>query len=108
MYGALYSVLIPGLGFLLGDDNAVDVVLHGGDDAPYYSVSADFFFQLVFVATAMSVVSGVVAERTKLWSFLLFAVVMTGLIYPVQGHWKWGASSTSSGSWISSARGWSI
>jgi Amt family ammonium transporter len=51
---------------------------------------ADFFFQVVFVATAMSIVSGAVAERMKLWAFLLFAVVMTGFIYPIQGYWKWG------------------
>jgi Amt family ammonium transporter len=51
---------------------------------------SDFFFQVVFVATAMSIVSGAVAERMKLWAFLLFAVVMTGFIYPVQGYWKWG------------------
>jgi ammonium transporter, Amt family len=51
---------------------------------------SDFFFQVVFVATAMSVVSGAVAERMKLWTFLAFAVVMTGFIYPVQGYWKWG------------------
>jgi Amt family ammonium transporter len=53
-------------------------------------VLADFFFQVVFVATAMSIVSGAVAERMKLWVFLGFAVVMTGFIYPVQGFWKWG------------------
>jgi Amt family ammonium transporter len=51
---------------------------------------SDFFFQVVFVATAMSIVSGAVAERMKLWSFLIFAVVMTGFIYPMQGYWKWG------------------
>jgi Amt family ammonium transporter len=51
---------------------------------------SDFFFQVVFVATAMSIVSGAVAERMKLWSFLVFAVVMTGFIYPMQGYWKWG------------------
>jgi Amt family ammonium transporter len=55
-----------------------------------HSKMADFFFQVVFVATAMSIVSGAIAERMKLWSFLLFAVVMTGVIYPVQGYWKWG------------------
>ena len=65
-------------------------LLAGGEDAPYYSVLADFFFQVVFVATAMSIVSGAVAERMKLWSFLVFAVVMTGFIYPMQGYWKWG------------------
>lgn len=52
--------------------------------------AAFFFFQVVFVATAMSVVSGAVAERMKLWAFILFAVVMTGFIYPVEGYWKWG------------------
>jgi Amt family ammonium transporter len=68
----------------------VEDVLAGGDDAPYYSSLADFFFQVVFVATAMSIVSGAVAERMKLWTFFGFAVVLTGLIYPVQGYWKWG------------------
>jgi Amt family ammonium transporter len=51
---------------------------------------ADFFFQVVFVATSMSVVSGAVAERMSLWAFLLFAIVMSGFIYPLQGFWKWG------------------
>jgi len=55
-----------------------------------FSKGADFFFQVVFVATAMSVVSGAVAERMKLWAFLFFAIVMTGFIYPVQGYWSWG------------------
>jgi Amt family ammonium transporter len=80
----------PGISFLLGADNTVESVLAGGDDAPYYSGMSDFFFQVVFVATAMSIVSGAVAERMKLWAFLLFAVVMTGFIYPMQGYWKWG------------------
>ena len=56
-----------------------------------YSGASDFFFQVVFVATAMSIVSGAVAERMKLWAFLAFAVVMTGFIYPVEGSWTWGA-----------------
>ena len=55
-----------------------------------FAPSADFFFQVVFVATAMSIVSGAVAERMKLWAFLAFAVVMTGFIYPIQGAWSWG------------------
>src|SRR5690554_316861 len=55
-----------------------------------YSGAADFFFQVVFVATAMSIVSGAVAERMKLWAFLIFAVVMTGVIYPLEGAWTWG------------------
>lgn len=90
MYGDGINSVIPGLSFLIGADHGADVVLAGGADAPYYSKLADFFFQVVFVATAMSIVSGAVAERMKLWSFLLFAVVMTAVIYPVEGYWKWG------------------
>lgn len=82
------SQFLPKLSFLLGDENAADAM--AGDDAPYYAARSDFFFQVVFVATAMSIVSGAVAERMKLWSFLLFAVVFTSVIYPVQGYWKWG------------------
>jgi len=55
-----------------------------------YSQQADFFFQVVFVATAMSIVSGAVAGRMKLVPFFLFAVVLTGAIYPIQGYWNWG------------------
>lgn len=80
----------PGISFLLGSDHAVADVLKGGDDAPYYSGMSDFFFQVVFVATAMSVVSGAVAERMKLISFFVFAIVFTAFIYPIQGFWKWG------------------
>jgi Amt family ammonium transporter len=90
MYGDPVSSLIPGFSFGLGADNETAAVLAGGDDAPYYSNLSDFFFQVVFVATAMSIVSGAVAERMKLWAFFAFAVVMTGFIYPVQGFWKWG------------------
>ncbi|WP_410474469.1 ammonium transporter [Guyparkeria sp. TX1] len=89
MYGDGISSIIPGLSFFLGADNtAAEVVASGGDI--YYSNMADFFFQVVFVATAMSIVSGVVAERMKLWAFLAFTVVLTGLIYPIQGYWSWG------------------
>ena len=80
----------PGISFLLGAENEVSAVTAGGDDAPYYAARSDFFFQVVFVATAMSIVSGAVAERMKLWAFLFFAVVFTALIYPIQGFWKWG------------------
>src|SRR5690606_7773919 len=90
MYSSPEGGILPSLGFLIGDENAVDVVAAGGEDAPYYSTRADFFFQVVFAATCMSVVSGAVAERMKLWAFIAFAVVMTGAIYPVQGFWKWG------------------
>jgi len=58
-----------------------------------YSGASDFFFQVVFVATAMSIVSGAVAERMKLWAFLAFAVVMTAVIYPTEGFWTWGGGS---------------
>jgi len=62
----------------------------GGDSV--YSAASDFFFQVVFVATAMSIVSGAVAERMKLWAFMAFAVVMTGFIYPMEGSWTWGGN----------------
>lgn len=82
---------IPGFepSFLLGGDQGAREVLNSGGE-PQHSKLAGFFFQTVFVATAMSIVSGAVAERMKLWAFLLFAVVMTGFIYPVEGYWKWG------------------
>ena len=70
------------------DNAAADVIASQGET--YYSGLSDFFFQVVFVATAMSIVSGAVAERMKLWSFFAFAVVLTGFIYPIQGYWKWG------------------
>jgi Amt family ammonium transporter len=84
-------------------------IMYGGDDFSFflkditgdgatgaaepatYAPSADFFFQVVFVATAMSIVSGAVAERMKLWAFLAFAVVLTGFIYPMEGAWTWGS-----------------
>ncbi|MDA9896550.1 ammonium transporter [Gammaproteobacteria bacterium] len=89
MYPADGNGIIPAVSFFLGGDNeAADVIASGGE--VYYSALSDFFFQVVFVATAMSIVSGAVAERMKLSSFLLFCVVMTGLIYPIQGYWKWG------------------
>jgi len=84
----IVSVFLPKLSFLLGAENAVDAM--AGDEAPYYAARSDFFFQVVFVATAMSIVSGAVAERMKLWSFLLFATIFTAFIYPIQGYWKWG------------------
>lgn len=66
---------------------------NGFDGDSVYSGASDFFFQVVFVATAMSIVSGAVAERMKLWAFLLFAVFMTGVIYPLEGGWTWGGNS---------------
>ncbi|WP_428034248.1 ammonium transporter [Amphritea sp.] len=64
----------------------------GFDGDSVYSGASDFFFQVVFVATAMSIVSGAVAERMKLWAFLAFAVVMTGVIYPMEGSWTWNGA----------------
>ncbi|WP_110642130.1 ammonium transporter [Salinicola sp. CPA57] len=89
MYSSESGGFFPSLGFLIGAENSVDDVMSSGGDV-YYSARSDFFFQVVFVATAMSIVSGAVAERMKLWAFMLFAVVMTGFIYPIQGYWKWG------------------
>ena len=87
--GVFQSISTLGSGLLGSTDNAAaDVIASGGDT--YYSNLSDFFFQVVFVATAMSIVSGAVAERMKLWSFFAFSVVLTGFIYPVQGFWKWG------------------
>jgi Amt family ammonium transporter len=79
------------------DDAAIAGVLaaskeSGFGDMGEYAGASDFFFQVVFVATAMSIVSGAVAERMKLWAFLAFAVVMTGFIYPMEGGWSWGGN----------------
>jgi Amt family ammonium transporter len=62
----------------------------GVEEPASYAPAADFYFQVVFVATAMSIVSGAVAERVKLWSFLVFAIFLTGFIYPMEGQWTWG------------------
>lgn len=92
-YYIMYSsdgAVFPSLGFLIGGENSVADAMTGADDAPYYSNRADFFFQIVFAGACMSIVSGAVAERMRLWAFLAFAVVMTGFIYPIQGAWSWG------------------
>ncbi|MDH5766115.1 MAG: ammonium transporter [Gammaproteobacteria bacterium] len=96
-----YYLMYDGTAFLTGiaggDTLVVDALSaskengFGGDSV--YSGASDFFFQVVFVATAMSIVSGAVAERMKLWAFLAFAVVMTGFIYPMEGSWTWGSAS---------------
>ncbi|WP_076407415.1 ammonium transporter [Shewanella sp. UCD-KL12] len=65
-----------------------------------HALESDFFFQVVFVATAMSIVSGAVAERMKLWAFLAFSVVMTGFIYPVEGYWTWGGGFLSEAGFV--------
>lgn len=83
MYGDLMTTMF------LGAENTAN------SEDSYYSLRSDFFFQVVFVATAMSIVSGAVAERMKLWAFLVFAVALTGVIYPIIGQWTWG------GGWLS-------
>ena len=93
-----YDLMYAG-GMMLGADNSVEDVLASGGDV-YYSGKSDFFFQVVFVATAMSIISGAVAERMKVWSFLLFAVVMTGVIYPIQGSWSWGGGFLSDAGFV--------
>lgn len=82
------SPYFPGLHAFVGETDHSAAQLAAGEVS--YAHLADFFFQIVFVATAMSVVSGAVAERMKLWAFFAFAVVMCGLLYPIQGYWKWG------------------
>ena len=95
-----YEFMYDGGFFLSGTAGAVDpaAVLAASAEAGFadmaeYSPASDFFFQVVFVATAMSIVSGAVAERIKLWAFLAFAVVMTGFIYPIEGSWTWNGDA---------------
>ena len=78
--------------FSLGGQTVLDPVGVAAADAAldYASIGSDFFFQLVFVAATASIVSGAVAERIKLWPFLIFVVVLTGIMYPISGSWKWG------------------
>ena len=87
-----YAIMYPELGSSLLAGITGDGVA-GAEEPATYAPSADFFFQVVFVATAMSIVSGAVAERMKLWAFLAFAVVMTGFIYPMEGNWTWGGEA---------------
>ena len=96
---SLYAVscimyMVCGYAIMYGGDLFLSTItgdgVTGAEEPATYAPSADFFFQVVFVATAMSIVSGAVAERMKLWAFLAFAVVMTGFIYPLEGSWTWG------------------
>ena len=82
--------VIPSIGTSLGLSTSMDNADIGIPYSMDYSQQADFFFQVVFVATAMSIVSGAVAGRMKIVPFFLFAVVLTGFIYPIQGYWNWG------------------
>lgn len=90
MYGG--DILLSGIGNFDLEGVLADSAEAGFDGGSVYSGASDFFFQVVFVATAMSIVSGAVAERMKLWAFLAFAVVMTGVIYPLEGSWTWGGN----------------
>ena len=87
-----YSIMYPELGDIFLNAITGSGVEKGAEGNSTYAPSADFFFQVVFVATAMSIVSGAVAERMKLFAFLAFAVVMTGFIYPMEGSWTWGGN----------------
>ena len=102
MYLACGYEIMYGGGFFLSGIEAVDAdaVLKefseredGFTGGAIYSKASDFFFQVVFVATAMSIVSGAVAERMKLWAFLAFTVVLTAFIYPMEGSWTWGGNA---------------
>jgi Amt family ammonium transporter len=96
-----YEIMYGGGFFLSGietvDADAVLKEFAGREDGfnggAIYSKASDFFFQVVFVATAMSIVSGAVAERMKLWAFLAFTVALTAVIYPLEGSWTWGSNA---------------
>ena len=81
----LYGPSADELALLSGDEEAKAAVIENG-----YSVMSDWFFQMVFVATTASIISGTMAERVRLWSFFIFTVFLTGLIYPIVGAWTWG------------------
>lgn len=97
-----YNIMYGGGWFLSGVETVANLDVAGAlaasaengfDGDSVYAGASDFFFQVVFVATAMSIVSGAVAERMKLWAFFIFAIVMTGFIYPMEGGWTWGGNS---------------
>ena len=88
-----FSALFPSVGVL----EAVGVTLADADDASYASTGSDYIFQLMFCAATASIVSGALAERIKLWPFLIFSAILTGFIYPLTASWQWG------GGWLSEA-----
>jgi Amt family ammonium transporter len=94
--GALIDGFLPSIGTSVGLSTSLPNEEIGIPYGMDYSQQADFFFQVVFVATAMSIVSGAVAGRMKLVPFFLFAIVLTGFIYPIQGYWNWGGGFLSS------------
>ena len=81
----LYGPSADEIALIGGDDSALEGVLSNG-----YSVMSDWFFQMVFVATTASIISGALAERVKMWSFFLFTLILTALLYPIIGAWTWG------------------
>ncbi len=83
--GPFYGTSPDEIALLQGREEALDAVVANG-----YSTMSDWFFQMVFVATTASIVSGALAERVKLWSFFLFVAVLTAVIYPIVGSWTWG------------------
>ena len=95
--GAMIEGVLPSIGSSWGLSTAMPLEEIGMEYGMDYSQQADFFFQVVFVATAMSIVSGAVAGRMKLLPFFLFAIILTGFIYPIQGYWNWGGGFLSSG-----------
>ena len=88
--GSILEGIIPSIATSVGLSTTLPNEEIGMPYGMDYSQQADFFFQVVFVATAMSIVSGAVAGRMKLVPFFLFAIVLTGFIYPIQGYWNWG------------------
>ncbi|MDA7786815.1 ammonium transporter [Gammaproteobacteria bacterium] len=94
--GALIDGFLPSIGTSVGLSTSLPNEEIGIPYGMDYSQQADFFFQVVFVATAMSIVSGAVAGRMKLVPFFLFAIILTGFIYPIQGYWNWGGGFLSS------------
>ncbi len=101
-----FNLMYPGDGWIIAgwvgpffSQTVLDPVGVAAADAAldYASIGSDFFFQLVFVAATASIVSGALAERIKLWPFLIFVIVLTGVMYPISGSWQWG------GGWLSEA-----
>ena len=85
-YEGVFSALFPAIAVM----EPVGVGADGVDDLSYATTASDYFFQLMFCAATASIVSGTVAERIKLWPFLIFTVILTAVIYPLQASWKWG------------------
>ena len=94
MYGGVDGGYFGSFAIWTPDDSAA-LAEQAADFSGGYAASSDWFFQMVFVATAASIVSGTLAERVRVWPFLLFTAVLTGIMYPITGAWQWG------GGWLS-------